>query len=55
MAGTRKVTIEVELPEEMGEEVEVERLIELLRRGVPLGVRRGELRRARLYARRARY
>ncbi len=53
MAGTRKVTIEVELPEEMGEEVE--RLIELLRRGVPLGVRRGELRRTRLYARRARY
>ncbi len=51
MTETRKVTIEIEVPvEDFG----LERLLEDLKKGVPLGVRE-ELRRSRIYAKRTRY
>lgn len=52
---TKKITIEVEVPEDFDEERGVERLIELLRKGAPLGVKQKDLRRQRIYASRTRY
>jgi len=52
---TKKITIEVEVPEGFEWENDVEKLIELLRKGAPLGVKQKDLRRTRIYANRARY
>ena len=51
---TRKITVEVEVPEGVGED-SLERLIEDLRKGVPLGVKKGEMRRSRMYEKRTRH
>jgi len=52
---TKKVTIKVEIPEGMDSEEDIEKLVELLRKGAPLGVKRKDLRRTRIYANRNRY
>ena len=51
---TKKVTIEVEVPNGMDSE-DIEKLIELLKKGAPLGVKRKDLRRTKIYANRTRY
>jgi len=52
---TKKITREVEVPEGLDWESDVKQLIELLRKGAPLGVKRENLRRTRIYASRTRY
>jgi len=52
---TRKITIEVEVPEGFEWVIDPERLIELLRKGAPLGVKQKDLRRTKIYANRSRY
>ena len=51
---TKKITIEVEVPGDITEK-EIEELIELLKKGAPLGVEKKDLRKARQHAERTRY
>ncbi|MEB3759502.1 MAG: hypothetical protein GSR81_01470 [Desulfurococcales archaeon] len=55
MARTKKITIEVEVPVGKGADIEVDRLLELLRKGVPLHVDKKDLRRTKIYDKRSRY
>ncbi len=52
---TKRITIEVEVPEGFEWVSDAERLIELLRKGAPLGVKQKDLRRTKMYANRDRY
>ena len=52
---TRKITVEAEIPVVEGAELDVEELLRLLRRGVPLNVRQSDLKRSKLYGKRTRY
>ena len=52
---TRKIRVEIELPEDLEPGDPVEQLLALLRRGAPLRVKKEDLRRTRIYADRARY
>ena len=54
-AKTRRITIEVEVPLGNEASVEVDKLLELLRKGVPLGVGKEDLRRTKIYGKRSRH
>lgn len=52
---TRKVVIEVEVPEGLKLEGDVELFLKFLRKGAPFKVKRRDLRRTGIYASRTRY
>ena len=52
---TKKVTIEVEVPVGKEADMEVDKLLELLRKGAPLNVSKEDLRRTKIYDKRSRH
>ncbi len=54
-AKAKKIVVEVEVPEGEGVDTEVEKLLELLRKGVPLNVGKEDLRRTKIYDKRSRH